>query len=167
MGNVGTPPSGKHVARISQWHVARVISRTIIIRIPLRIRMMQFSYPDSFKERQMTFQLLLSKEEQTTLAEHRYSDNLHNAYVPSGYNHSDHQLKKNKSYTLSQQAAMTHIPITCRVRRQDEVTESHFPLSFYMITSHDLWQPHHLPWFLTAVRRVMMLLLTTIIIITA
>nr|CAN82527.1 hypothetical protein VITISV_028059 [Vitis vinifera] len=48
--------------------------------------MMQFSYPDSFKERQMTFQLLLSKEEQTTLAEHRYSDNLHNAYVPSGYN---------------------------------------------------------------------------------
>ena len=58
---VGTPPFGKHVARISQWHVARVISRTIIIRIPLRIRMIQFSYPDRLKERQMTFQLLLSK----------------------------------------------------------------------------------------------------------
>ena len=80
--SVGTPPSGKHVARISQRHVARVISRTIIIRIPLRIRMMQFSYPDRLKERQMTFQLLLSKEEQTTLAEHRHPDNLHNASAP-------------------------------------------------------------------------------------
>ena len=58
--NVGTPPFGKHVARISQWHVVHVINRTIIIRtitirIPLRIRMMQFSYPDHFKEKQMTF----------------------------------------------------------------------------------------------------------------
>ena len=82
--SVGTPPSGKHVTHISQWHVACVTSRTIIIRtttirIPLRICMMQFSYPDRRKERQMTFQLLLSKEEQTTLAEHRYPDNLHNA----------------------------------------------------------------------------------------
>ena len=59
--------------------MARVISRTIIIRIPLRIRMIQFSYRDSLKERQMTVQLLLSKEEQTTLAEHRHPDNSHNA----------------------------------------------------------------------------------------
>ena len=44
--------------------------------------MMQFSYPDRLKERQKTFQLLLSKEEQTTLAEHRYLDNLHNASAP-------------------------------------------------------------------------------------
>ena len=81
-GNVGTPPSGKHVAHISQWHMARDISWTIIIRIPLRIRVMQFSYPDRLKERQMTFQLLLSKEEQTSLAEHRHPDNLHNASAP-------------------------------------------------------------------------------------
>ena len=51
---VGTPPSGKHVAHISQWHVARVTNRTIIIRtttirIPLRICMMQFSYLDRRK----------------------------------------------------------------------------------------------------------------------
>ena len=71
IGVVGTLPSGNHVSR--------VISRTIIIRIPLRIRMMQFPYPDRLKERQMTFQLLLSKEEQTTLAEHGNPDNLHNA----------------------------------------------------------------------------------------
>nr|CAN82028.1 hypothetical protein VITISV_000613 [Vitis vinifera] len=70
---------------ITGWVVSplsrTIIIRTIIIRIPLRIRMMQFSYPDRLKERQMTFQLLLSKEEQTTLAEHRYPDNLHNASV--------------------------------------------------------------------------------------
>ena len=75
---VGTPPLGKHVARNSWWRVARVISRTIIIRIPLRICMVQLSYPDSLKERQTTFQLLLSKEEQMTLAERRHPDSLHN-----------------------------------------------------------------------------------------
>nr|CAN68522.1 hypothetical protein VITISV_025155 [Vitis vinifera] len=64
--------------KMTPWNT----NRTIIIRIPLRIRMMQFSYPDHLKERQMTFQLLLSKEEQTTLAEHRYPDNLHNASAP-------------------------------------------------------------------------------------
>ena len=65
-----------------QWHVSRVISRTIIIRILLRICMMQFSHPDRLKERQMTFQLLLTKEEQTTLAKHRHPDNLHNTSAP-------------------------------------------------------------------------------------
>ena len=77
-GNVGTPPLGKHVAHSSWKRVARVISRTIIIRIPLRICMVQLSYPDRLKERQTTFQLLLSKEEQTTLAERRHPDSLHN-----------------------------------------------------------------------------------------
>ncbi|RVW22159.1 hypothetical protein CK203_097140 [Vitis vinifera] len=43
---------------------------------------MQFSYPDRLKERQMTFQLLLSKEEQTSLAKHRHPDNLHNTFAP-------------------------------------------------------------------------------------
>ena len=78
--------------------------------------MMQSSYPDRLQERQATFQLLLSKEEQTTLAERRHPDNLHSAsapqarpdeqHVPSGYNRPDHQLKYSKSYTLP---AMTHI----------------------------------------------------------
>ncbi|RVX19063.1 hypothetical protein CK203_007029 [Vitis vinifera] len=36
------------------------------------------SYPDPLKKRQTTFQLLLSKEEQTTLAECRHPDSLHN-----------------------------------------------------------------------------------------
>ena len=80
--SVGTPPSEKHVARTSQWHVTRIIIRTTTIRIPLKICMRQFSYPDHFKEKQKTFQLLLSKEEQTTLAEHRYPNNLHNASAP-------------------------------------------------------------------------------------
>ena len=50
-------------------------------------------------------------------------------------------------------------PITCRVKGRVEVTTRHFPRSFYMITSHNLWQPHHLPRFLTAARRVVMTLL--------
>ena len=53
---VGTPPLGKHVARGSWWRVARVISRTIIIRIPLKICMVRLSYPEPLKERQTTFQ---------------------------------------------------------------------------------------------------------------
>ncbi|RVW53310.1 hypothetical protein CK203_088509 [Vitis vinifera] len=44
--------------------------------------MVQFSHPDRLKERQMTFQLLLSKEEQTSLAKHKHPDNLHNASAP-------------------------------------------------------------------------------------
>ena len=75
---VGTLPLGKHVARSSWWRVAHIISRTIIIRIPLKICMVQLSYPDHLKERQTTFQLLLSKEEQTPLAERRHADSLHN-----------------------------------------------------------------------------------------
>ena len=47
---------------------------------------------------------------------------------------------------------------TCRVKGQDEVTTSHFPRSFHMITYHDLWQPHHLPRSLSAAHRVMMTL---------
>ena len=50
-------------------------------------------------------------------------------------------------------------PITRRVKGRVEVTTSHFPRSSNMITSHDLWQPHHLPRFLTAARRVVMTLL--------
>ena len=80
---VGTPPLGKHVARSSWWRVARAISRTIIIRtiiirILLKICMVRLSYPEPLKERQTTFQLLLPKEEQTTLAERRHPDSLHN-----------------------------------------------------------------------------------------
>ena len=57
-------------------------------------------------------------------------------------------------------------PITCRVKGRVEVTTSHFPRSFYMITSHDLWQPLHLPRFLTAARRVAMTMLPPYVIIT-
>ena len=58
--NVGTLPSEKHVARISQWHMARIISRIVITRISLKIYMMRFSYPNCLKKVQATFQLLLS-----------------------------------------------------------------------------------------------------------
>ena len=75
---IGTPPLGKHVAHSSWWRVARAISRTIIIRILLKICRVRISYPEPLKERQTTFQLLLSKEEQTTLAERRHPDSLHN-----------------------------------------------------------------------------------------
>ena len=54
----------------------------------------------------------------------------------------------------------------CRVRGQDEVTTSHFLGSFHMITSHDLWQPHHLPRSLSTVRRVMMATLPPNVIMT-
>ena len=57
-------------------------------------------------------------------------------------------------------------PITCRMKRQVEVTTSHFPRSFYMITSHDLWQQHHLPRFLTAASRVVMTMLPPNVIMT-
>ena len=70
---VGTPPLEKHVARSSWWRVAHIIIRTIIIRIPLKVCMVQLSYPDHLKESQA-----LSKEEQTTQAERRHPDGLHN-----------------------------------------------------------------------------------------
>ena len=57
-------------------------------------------------------------------------------------------------------------PITRRVKGRVEVTTSHFSRSFYMITSHDLWQQHHLPRFLTAVSRVAMTMLPPNVIMT-
>ena len=72
-------PDKLHSASAPQY--IRAISMChpdIIIRIPLRICIVQLSYPDRLKERQTTFQRLLSKEEQTTLAERRHPDSLHN-----------------------------------------------------------------------------------------
>ena len=73
VGIVGTPPLEKHVACSSWWRVAHIIIRTIIIRIPLKVCMVQLSYPDHLKESQA-----LSKEEQTTQAERRHPDGLYN-----------------------------------------------------------------------------------------
>ena len=137
MDDVGTPPSEKQVARISQWHVAHIISRITLIQISLRTHMARFFYPDYLKEEQPT---LISKNIRTASTIH--PDDQHG---PPGYDCPDHWLKYSKSYTLSQQAYHGPRSATCRVKGQVEVTTSHFPQSFHMITYHDLWQPHHLP----------------------
>ncbi|RVW82587.1 putative auxin efflux carrier component 1c [Vitis vinifera] len=108
----------------------------------LRICMVQLSYPDRLKERQTTFHLLLSKEEQTTLAERRHPDSSHNTsdnqHEPSGYKSSGWSIKvKRVLHAITTSSHDPHL-VTCRVRRQDEVIASHFPRSFYMITFHDL-----------------------------
>ncbi|CBI27312.3 unnamed protein product, partial [Vitis vinifera] len=48
-----------------------------------------------------------------------------------------HNWLKRVLHTITTNRHGPHL-ITCRVRRQDEVTASHFPRSFYIITSHDL-----------------------------
>ncbi|RVW67696.1 hypothetical protein CK203_063387 [Vitis vinifera] len=79
--------------------------------------------------------LLLSKEEQTTLAERRHPDSLHNTsgyqHDPSGYKSSGWSIKvKRVLHAITTSSHGPH-PITCRMRRQEEVTASHFPRSFY------------------------------------
>ena len=152
---VGTPPSEIHVARISQWHVTRIIGRIAIIRISLKIQMMHFSYPDCLKEGQ------------TTLIKDRHPDGFHNTSAPQyiritnmGYPDMIVQIIDWSKTSVDPRL------VTCRVRGRVEVTTSHFPRSFYMITSHDLWQPHHLPRSLIAARRVMMALLPPNVIMT-
>ena len=119
---VGTPPSGKHVARTSQWHVARIIIRTTTIRIPLKICIRQFSYPDHLKERQKTFQLLLSKEEQTSLAKHRHPDNLHSASAPQ----------------YIRAISMCHPDIIIRIINQSKASLTRYHDSQLWPTSHHL-----------------------------
>ena len=139
---VGTPPLGKHVARGSWWRVTRVISRTIIIRIPLKICMVRLSYPEPLKERQTTFQPLYPRKSKrrwqsvdTRIVSTTHPDIQHD---PSGYKSSGWSIKvKRVLHAITTSSHGPH-PITCRVRRQGEVTASHFPRSFYIITAHDL-----------------------------
>ena len=116
------------------------------------------------------------KEEQTTLTKHKHPDGFHkyvrstthpdNQHEPPGYKSSEWSNKvKRVLHAITTSSHGPHL-VTCRVRRQEEATASHFPRSFYMITSYDLWQQYHLPRFLTAASRVAMTMLPPNVIIT-
>ena len=147
---VGTPPSINmwHTSPDDAWHTFS--SGWNPSGFSYKIHGARFSYSDCLKEGQTT---LISINIWPTFTIH--PDDQHRS---SGYDCPGHWLKESKSYTLSQTACHGPRSATCRVKRQDEVTTSHFPRSFHIITYHDLWQPHHLPRSLSTAHRVMMVL---------
>ena len=102
--------------------MARIIIRITTIRIPLKICVRQLSYPDHLKERQKTFQLLISKEEQTSLAKHRHPDKLHSASAPQ----------------YIRAISMCHPDIIIRIINQSKASLTRYHYSQLWPTSHHL-----------------------------
>ena len=130
MGCVGTPPHTWHTYPDNAWHAFSSGSTSSGFS-----QEAHFSYPDCLKEGQTT---------------------LININIRIWLSGSLTEVKQ----VLHVITTACHSPrsATCRVKGQDEVTTSHFPRSFHMITYHDLWQPHHLPRSLSTAHRVMMAL---------
>ena len=86
-----------------------------------------FSYPRKSKRRWQSVDIRIIS---TT-----HPDNQHE---PSGYKSSEWSIKvKRVLHAITTSSHGPHL-VTCRVRRQEEATASHFPRSFYITTSHDL-----------------------------
>ena len=135
---VGTPPRTWHTSPNDTWHTFS--SGSASSGFPSRTHMARLSYPDSLKERHTTFTNITSGRPTYTIR-----------VCLSGS-----LTKVSKSYTLSQQPAMVHVPPPAEWKDKNEVTASHFLRSLPTITYHDFWQSQHLPRSLSAARRVMM-----------
>ena len=119
------PSSWEHVPRTSWWHEAR---------ITIRIHVTRLSYPDCLKEGR------------TTLISIKHPDGFHNKYIRmTNISHPNIIVRVIdwSKQVLHVITTACHGPrsTTCRVKRQDEVTTSHFPRSLHTITYHDLCQP--------------------------
>ena len=120
------PSSWEHVSHTSWWHVACIIIRITLIRISLRIHVARFSYPDYLKEGHTTLVNITSGR-----LPQMHPDDQHR---PSGYDWLLTEISK--SYTLSQQPAMAHVPPPAEWKDK---------MKWQQVTSHD-----HLPRSLTA-----------------
>ena len=114
------------------WHVARISSLISSIRISPRGHVARFSYPNSFWERH------------TTLANITFG----RPTYPIRICLSGSLTKVSKSYYVIPTAC--HDPCFAAYRAKWQ--------EWWQVTSHDIWQPRHLPWSLLAARRVMMAL---------
>ena len=83
---------------------------------------MRLSYPDRLKERQRTFQLLLTKEERTSLAKRIHPDNIHNASAPQ----------------CIRAISMCHPDIIVRIINQSKASLTRYHDSQLWSTSHHL-----------------------------
>ena len=137
------PSSWEHVPRTLWWHVARITIRIT----PIRIHMTRLSYPDCLKE------------VQTTLINIRHPDDFHLiSGLPQGSSNDFHKYVRMTNIShpniiirvIDWSKQVLHVittachgprSATCRVKRQDEVTTSHFSQPLHTITYHDLCQP--------------------------